>query len=604
MRSVVIIGKPNSGKSLLFNRLTGLKQKVANFPGATVELKRGRLEQVELVDYPGVYSLTAVSQDEKIAIDGLHQSLHDEKVRAIICTLDVTKLERSLVFGLQAQKLAFEHNKPIIFALNMIDELKEIDSLNLAEIAAELGSPIYAISAKKLTGLDHFKKEVLKITQNPENYLITKTIASERDAFKRAREVAIQFNIKDKIIIKNQTKLDGFFLHSFFGGIAFFAIMAILFQSIFTWSEPLMDLIENSLLMLSNLTVSHLPAGALQDFMTDAVFGGLGSFLVFVPQIMVLTFIIGILEDSGYLVRAALICHRPLSFFGLTGKSFIPYLSGFACAIPAMMAARTIESPKKRLLTLLTIPLMPCSARLPVYALFITAFIPDEKVLGGVLTYRGLSFFALYFFGLALALILSSLMQKMTPENKLNNTPFMIELPPYRLPHWRPLIARSLQTAWSFIAKAGPIIFTVTVMIWLLSYFPHTQTGLQDSYLAMIGKFINPIFAPLGIDWRYGVAIITSFLAREVFVGVLGTLFGVEGADENISSLADNIQADGLAFASGIAMLVFYAVALQCVSTVAILKKETGSSKIAWSAFAGYGLLAYLLAAVTHLILS
>jgi ferrous iron transport protein B len=385
-------------------------------------------------------------------------------------------------------------------------------------------------------------------------------------------------------------------LNSFFGGFIFLAIMFLLFQSIFTWASPLMDGVETIMTELAMVSSQVIPSGVLNDFVTDAMFGGVGSFLVFVPQIMVLTLIIGLLEDSGYLARAALICHKPLSYFGLSGRSFIPYLSGHACAIPAIMAARTIESPRKRLITMMTIPLMSCSARLPVYALLIAVLIPDTQYLGGLINLQGITFFILYFIGIATALLVSTLLTKLTDLDKDKaEMPFILELPTYRLPHWKPLIHRVLTSAKQFIRRAAPIIFMVSVVIWVLGYFP--QNGdLQSSYLASIGQWIEPVFEPLGLDWRYGVAILVSFLAREVFVGALGTLFGIQGADEDIAGLAANIQQDGLALGAGIGLMLFYVVALQCVATVATIKGETGSGKIAWGLFVSYGLLAYLIA--------
>ncbi len=603
MSSILILGKPNSGKSLLFNRLTGLKQKVANFPGATVELKRGMCGTLELIDFPGVYSLTAMTKDEEIAIAGFHQSLKDEKIKSVICTLDITRLERSLVFGLQAQALASEYKKPIIFALNMIDELPQKSELSVEKLTKLLGSPLYALSAKTLEGVDEFKKAIVKISNSPNDYLPQGEMYSKQKAVVRAREVVKELDLGGVFFIKNQTQIDKFFLHSFVGGIAFFLIMGLLFQSIFTWASPLMDLIEEVIGQLGVFVTSSLPAGIVSDFINDALFGGFGSFLVFAPQIMILSFIIGLLEDSGYLVRAALICHRPFSYFGLSGKSFIPYLSGFACSIPAMMAARVIESPKKRLITLITIPLMSCSARLPVYALFISAFVPEEKVFYGLLDLRGLSFFALYIFGLLTALVVSAVLSRVN-KKEVMDAPFILELPPYRLPAFKPLAMRALHATKSFVVKAGPVIFSVTAIVWVLSYFPYGAGKLESSWLSQIGHFLSPLFQPLGIDWRYGVAILASFLAREVFVGVLGTLYGVEGADENIASLAQNIQADGLTFASAMALLVFYAIALQCISTVAMLKKESGSSKIAWMTFLGYSVLAYFLGLIVKISLS
>ena len=343
-----------------------------------------------------------------------------------------------------------------------------------------------------------------------------------------------------------------------------------------------------------------LPSGMINDFFNDAIFGGVGSFLVFVPQIMVLTFIIGLLEDSGYLARAALMCHRPLSFFGLSGRSFIPFLSGHACAIPAIMAARTIESPHKRLITMLTIPLMSCSARLPVYALLIAVLVPENETFLGAFNLQGAAFFGLYLFGIVMALIVSQVLNKLLPRDlETSDMPFILELPTYRLPHWKPLFYKVINSAWTFIQRAAPIIFVVSVGIWALGYFP-LDSDLQNSYLGKIGQFIEPIFAPLGLDWRYGVAILMSFLAREVFVGALGTLFGMGDADENIAGLAERVQADGLTLGAGIGLVLFYVVALQCVATVAMLRGETGSKKLAWGLFAAYGLLAYCIAALAN----
>ncbi len=604
MNGMIILGKPNSGKSLLFNRLTGLKQKVANFPGATVEIKSGQFDSIELLDFPGIYSLTPMSKDEEIAVTEFKKALTQEKIKAVICTLDITRLERSLVFGLQAQALAHQYKKPIIFALNMMDEMsKKKLVVNVEKMQDQLGSPVIPISAKTLLGLDDLKIFLKNILQTPEEYLPKTYVADKNTVLKTARTMARELGPNKTIILKNQTFLDRFFLNDFFGGLFFLFIMSLLFQSIFTWSEPLMDFVETSIAALGGLTTSFLGDGVLKDFINDALFGGFGSFLVFVPQIFVLTFIIGLLEDSGYLVRATLICHKPLSYFGLSGKSFIPYLSGFACAIPAMMAARSIESPKKRFMTLITIPFIPCSARLPVYALLITALFPEKTFLSGLISYRGFAFFALYLLGIMMALITSAFIYRFSDQKK-NDMPMVVELPPYRLPHLKPLLYRSFNAARTFITKAGFVIFSVTVIVWILGYFPNGSGSLETSWLAGLGQWINPVFAPLGVDWRYGVAILASFLAREVFVGTLGTLFGIEAADENIMALSSRIQADGMTLATGIALLVFYAIALQCVSTLAMIKKETASLKITLVTFIGYTILAYGMAVAIKLLLS
>lgn len=601
MKRIILVGKPNSGKSLLFNQLTGLRQKVANFPGVTVELKSGRFDDFELVDFPGTYSMSTLSRDEDIAVEKIHQALLDENTALIICNLDATRLESSLVFGMQMLSLAQRFNKKMLFALNMIDEVERFGhQIDVAALSEDLHCPVVALSAKTLQGISEFKQQVIELAQSPATAVestVDEGQHSPASQLRQSRQLAAKYGIKSSIVLKTQNRIDAFMLNHLSGSFAFLAVMFLLFQSIFTFATPLMDAVEYTLGVLSEAMTSQLGSGMFSDFLNDAIFGGLGSFLVFVPQIMVLTLMIGLLEDSGYLARAALICHKPLSYFGLSGRSFIPYLSAHACAIPAIMAARTIESPRKRLITMLTIPLMSCSARLPVYALLISVLIPQQHYLGGIINLQGIAFFCLYLFGILTALIVSFVLSRTAnQQDPKSDMPFILELPTYRLPHWKPLIHRVIQSAKQFIYRAGPVIFAVSVVIWGLGYFPADAGGLEYSYLGQIGHFIEPIFTPLGIDWRYGVAILMSFLAREVFVGALGTLFGIEGADENISGLAANIQQDGLAFGAGIGILLFYVVALQCVATVATLKAETGSTKLVIGLVAGYGLLAYLLA--------
>lgn len=602
MSDILLIGKPNAGKSLLFNKLTGLKHKVANFPGVTVEVKSGKFGSNNIVDYPGVYSLNPLSLDEEVAVNNFLNAFKNNEVETVVCVLDATRLERSLVLALQVKKLAAEYKKALILAINMIDEIeKHKATVKVKELSEHLGVKVIALSAKTGKGVDQLKS-LLELSSEQKNEFIPSKII-DGDIPKLAKELNEKFGHRSPLILSKQNNLDRFFLSNIGGGIIFLLIMLFLFQAIFSWAEPLMDLIESSITVLGVWFANFFPNGFIKDFILDAVFGGLGSFLVFVPQIAILTFIIGILEDSGYLARAAIICHKPFSFFGLSGKSFVPFLSGYACAIPAIMSARMIESPRKRLLTILTIPLIPCSARLPVYALFIAILIPEKTFLG-IISYKALTFFLLYFFGLFMALLLSALLEKWTKKKKGDDLPFIIELPPYRLPNFSTLLRKATRSAYLFVVKAGPLIFTVTTVIWFLGYFPNFGADLNSSWLSNIGKFIEPIFKPLGLDWRYGVAIIVSFLAREVFVGTLGTLFGIEGADENITGLADQVRADGISAATGFSLLVFYAIALQCVSTVAVIKQETGSKLMAWGSLVGYLVLAYLSSFVVYTILS
>ena len=603
MSKVILIGSPNSGKSLLFNRLTGLSQKVANFPGITVDVGSGKLQAVPektLVDFPGTYSLQAISAEEKVAVDYFETALEDPEVEQVLCVIDATRLEKSLLFTLQVIRDCERNGKPVTVLANMIDVLdSHALELDVAGLSAALHTPVLPISARSGKGLDAV---VAVLADSPQrNGEQRAHLTDTPDAILRgeAHKLAHRFGPQGDVLVRTQNRLDGFFLHSLTGGVAFFLIMYLLFQSIFTWAAPAMDAVEGALAWLADALVPLLGNQLVQDFTSDALFSGIGAFLVFVPQIFVLTFVIGLLEDSGYMARAALICHKPLRMFGLTGKSFIPMLSGVACAIPGIYAARAIDSPRKRILTYMAIPLMPCSARLPVYTLLIAAFIPAETALGGLVGWQGLAMFAVYFFGMMMGLVITGLVSR-TSEDHYNDLPFVLELPPYRLPGLKPIVRNAWNRSRHFVTKAGKIIFAVTVLIWILGYFPNYGADLGQSWLGQLGQLVEPVFSPLGLDWRYGVAIFTSFAAREVFVGTLGTIFGIEGADENMVPLVEYIQASELALGSGLALLVFFAISLQCVSTLAILAKESESHSLTLKMFVGYFALAYTAALLVY----
>jgi ferrous iron transport protein B len=603
MKNILLVGAPNSGKSALFNQLTGLSHKVANYPGITVDVGTGALRadsRLTVWDFPGTYSLTAVSGEEQVAIDTLRTALKSDEQAVVAMVCDATRLEKSTTYCLQVARECAQAQKPFLVLLNMMDVI-ESDGLDMdvQGLSKALGVHVLPVSARTGQGLSEV--EAALVSSPPE----ISTWGDTPDALisGTATQIAERFAPKGDLLVRRQAKLDSWLLGTFSGGVAFVMIMTLFFQAIFTWAAPLMDGVESIVIAMGSLIASVLPDGVLADFVNDAIFGGLGAFLVFAPLVFILTMIVGALEDSGYLARAALICHRPLSFFGLSGKSFVPLLSGVACAIPAIYAARTMSSRQERLLTYVAIPLMPCSARLPVYALLIAILIPDETVLGGIIGWQGLAMSGIYFFGIMTALIVAAVVSRMG-DTATSSQAFILELPAYRMPALKPIMSKSLDRVVHFIRKAGSVIFVVTVVVWFLGYFPNGGEDLSSSWLAALGRFIEPVFSPLGLDWRYGVAIIASFLAREVFVGTLGTIFGIESADEDPASLADQIAASGLTAASGVALVVFFTIALQCVSTVALLAREAKSARFAVQLLLGYLVLAWLVAWLVYSVAS
>jgi len=399
-----------------------------------------------------------------------------------------------------------------------------------------------------------------------------------------------------------QERLDRIFLSTGWGLPIFFAVMVVLFQAIFTWAAPLMAAVRVGVAAAGTFVSGLLPAGLVHDFVRDGVFAGIGAFLTFVPQIFVLFLVIGVLEDSGYLARAAVMLHRPLGWFGLSGRSFLPLLSGHACAIPAMMSARTIESPRRRLITVLVIPFTSCSARLPIYALLIGGFVPARTLIGGLLGLQGAVFAGVYAFGVTMALLAAAVLDRLTRRRfgGLSDAPFVVELPPYRLPSVKPIVVAAVTRSWSFVQRAAPVIFTVVVCIWVLGYFPHGAGQLEHSWLASLGRWLEPVFRPMGADWKSGVGIVTSFAAREAFVGTMGTLNGLEDAGTQLGALSTQLHLGGMGLAGALGLIAFYALSLQCASTLAVMRKETGSARAPVLAFASMTTLAYLAAVTTY----
>ncbi|MEQ8280584.1 MAG: ferrous iron transport protein B [Deltaproteobacteria bacterium] len=686
---VALAGNPNSGKTTLFNKLTGLRQRVGNYPGITVERRLAKAnfgDDVTLIDLPGTYSLAAQSRDEAVAFEVITGRTDDPTPTLTVIVVDASNLDRNLYLALSILELG----SPCVVALNMTDAASEagrpVDAKRLAE---QLGVPVVPIVAKRGEGLDDLTRTIeaaladlpatyerkwrlddeaearlAKVTEASGHegtalWAITSIAATSRhdespvdpkllDAarahvdlaeaiIERRYEVAnaaaeASIDRSQRTAESKSDKLDAVLLHPVFGIVIFAVVMAIVFQSIFAWAEPLMDLIEGAVGATQGFVTDTLPEGAIRDLLVDGVVGGVGNVIVFVPQIGILFLFIAILEDSGYLARAAFISDRLMARIGLHGRAFVPLMSGFACAVPAIMAARSIESPKDRLVTVLVTPLISCSARLPVYILIISAlFASDEKVLG-ILSLGGLLMLAMYVlsvvFTVAVAFVFKrTLLKSPTP-------PLVLELPPYRAPEIGSVARQVYERCKVFIRDAGTIILACSIVLWALVYFPrdpdlgefdpaqeavslrdatntamsYAQTPKQKeqvrekaevaferlqqraeehrlgaSYAGRIGHAMEPIIAPLGYDWKIGIGLLASFAAREVFVSTMGLVYGAgEDADEENTTLRERIAAEHTPLV-GLSLMIFFLLAAQCMSTIAVVKRETSSWK--WPIF-------------------
>lgn len=593
--TVALVGPPNCGKSTLFNRLTGLRQKTANFPGVTVERHHGHVRlsdgrELEILDLPGTYSLTPRSEDERITDDLLRGRMPEVCVPdAVLLVLDSTNLGRHLV--LAAPMLALE--KPILVILNMADELRrrggEVDVEALSE---RLGAPVVLVSAAKgegLKGINQFLESTFKAPA-PVGLPVLQSPPSCRQW---AGQVAAESAYRPPVAPVWTQRLDRVFLHPWLGPLVFLLVVVTVFQTIFYGAVPFMNGVEALVTVSGGWLQSTLPASPVRDLVVEGVWGGVGSVLVFLPQILLLFLFLGILEDSGYLARAAIIADRTMAKVGLQGKSFIPLLSAYACAVPAVMATRTIENKRDRFATILIAPFMTCAARLPVYILVIAAFLESKPLLGPFLGTRAAALLGLYLLGFLAALV-TALILKSTVL-KSDRTPFVLELPPYRWPTLKSLGLRLLDRSKIFLRRAGTVILAVAVSLWILAHLPLVDghaPEIGDSLAGTVGRTIEPVIEPLGFDWKIGVGIITSLAAREVIVGTLGTLYGIEG-DESSLGLQEALRQD-LTLGGAVALLVFFAFAMQCMSTVAMVRRETGGWKIPIFQFAYMGVLAYV----------
>ncbi len=585
---VAVVGPPNAGKSTLFNRLTGLRQKVANFPGVTVEHRMGKAklkgtQEVFLVDLPGIYSLHPRAEDEQVTHDVLKGVRPDfPKPDAVILILDSTNLGRHLVLAAPILSLGM----PTLVLLNMEDDLKlRGGDVDVAALSAELDSPVALISASKGTGIDRIQQFLLgtaaKLSAPPLRVELP-VLQDVPKCRQWAANLGMRASYRAPAPPKWTRRLDNVFLHPVAGPLVFLAVVIAVFQSIFSWARPLMDGLQHSV-SLSGRWMQHvLPDTLWRSLLIDGIWTGIGSVIVFLPQILLLFLFIGILEDSGYLARAALIADRTMAKFGLQGKSFIPLLSAYACAVPAIMSTRVIENKRDRMATIMIAPLMTCSARLPIYTLIIAAFVPNVHILGNFLSLPAASMLGLYALGFVTAIIVARLLKSTVLKSR--GSSFMLEMPPYRWPTFRSLGLRLLDRSKVFLHRAGTVILLVLVLLWGFEHLPFKDgkaPALENSYAGMVGKSVEPVIKPLGFNWKIGIGLITSFAAREVIVGTLGTIYSIEGDEESVG-LQKAVRQD-LSPAGAVSLLVFFAFAMQCFSTIAIVKRETGGWK--WPIF-------------------
>ncbi|HUB17077.1 MAG TPA: ferrous iron transport protein B [Acidobacteriaceae bacterium] len=623
IRTVALVGPPNSGKSTLFNRLTGLRQKVANYPGVTVEQRVGRLNGIgrgdlTLIDLPGIYGLDSYSEDARVAVDVLHGEMPGTPAPdAILLVLDSLQLRRQLMLAAPVLSLGL----PTLVLLNMSDLMEarggRVDTLALAQ---ELGVPVAKISATRGAGLDaitHFLNRkadpltngngaangngsvgtaVAETAVAPVTGRIELPVMGNPRSYRQwAHGVSSRTRYKAPISNEWTKRIDGVLLHKVWGPLVFLAVVFAVFQVVFSIGQPLSDGFGNLLNAGGDKVGLLLGHNWVESLLIDGVWRGVASVLVFLPQILLLFLFIGVLEDSGYLARAALIADRVMRSIGLNGKAFIPLLSAYACAVPAIMATRTIENKRDRFATILVAPFMTCSARLPIYMLMIAAFIPNKPLLGDFFGLRAAVMLSLYLLGFVAALTTARLLK--SSILKASSAPFILELPQYRLPTVRSLSLRLMDRGKVFLRQAGTVILAVTMVLWVLSHVPF-HTDLTGSVIGRLGHLIEPILRPLGFNWKVGIGLLTSVLAREVIVGTLGTLYGADPATQSLG-LQAALRHD-LTLGGAMALVVFFAFALQCTSTLAIVRRETNSWRWPALQFIYMGCLAYVAALATN----
>ncbi|MDA9124297.1 ferrous iron transport protein B [Flavobacteriaceae bacterium] len=691
--NVALLGNPNTGKTSVFNRLTGLTQKVGNYPGITVEKKEGvcklnRTTKAHLLDLPGTYSLNASSMDESVVIELLLNKNSKDFPDVAVVVTDVENLKRNLLLFTQVKDLEI----PTLLVINMSDQMKRKGiSLDIEALEKQLDTKIALISTRENEGVEELKTLILNyrqlstqhsisltsideeyfknlekafpnqslyklwlvITQDVNFAKIDRKRVSDATNFKTQSESYLK-RLQQKETVKRyqfinsvlkttlvidrasatdlRSRLDRVLIHKFWGYVIFFVILMTIFQSIFDWSSIPQDFIDTTFATLSELVKTKLPQGVFTSLLAEGIIPGLGGIVIFIPQIAFLFLFISVLEETGYMSRVVFLMDRGLRRIGLSGKSVIPLISGTACAIPAVMATRNIESWKERLITILVTPFTTCSARLPVYAILIALVIPEGSFLG--MNYKGLTLMGLYLVGFGMALLSAWILSKTLKIN--SKSYFVVEMPNYKLPLLKNVGITVWEKTRTFVTEAGKIILAISILLWILaSYGPGNDFSnaaeiletqypelsgevlenkinaykLEHSFIGILGKAIEPAITPLGYDWKIGIALISSFAAREVFVGTLATIYSVENdAEETIKNrMASEVLPNGqplFNLASGISLMLFYAFAMQCMSTLAIVKKETNTWKWPMVQLFGMTLLAYVVAFSTYQILS
>jgi ferrous iron transport protein B len=596
---IALAGNPNCGKTALFNAITGGRQKVGNYPGVTVERKEGTAHtpsgmKLAVLDLPGTYSLDARTPDEAIARDVLLGAQSGEAApRLLVAVADATNLERNLGLVLELKQVG----RPVVLALNMMDLAQQRGiELDLETLERELGVPVVPTVAVRSRGIAELLSAVERHLDGAVSTSTATTLAAPTAAEVRARFAEVDRILKaatrrnaDRALWTD--RLDRVLLHPFWGLLILGVMLTVLFQAIFTWATTPADWIEAGVGQLADWTRRLLPSGALSSLITDGVIAGVGAVLVFLPQILLLFLFILLLEDSGYMARAAFLMDKVMGKVGLHGRAFIPLLSSHACAIPGIMATRTIENRRDRLTTILVAPLTTCSARLPVYSLIIAAFIPNNPVLGP-LRLQGLVMFALYASGIVAALIMAMVFRATLLRGP--KPPLLLELPTYKWPSPRSVLVGLIERARLFVRRAGTVILSLSIVLWFLASYPKPPEGAKDpaidySYAGHVGHWLEPVMSPIGFDWRISVALIPGFAAREVMVGALATVYAVEGQDEagTSAALGETLK-QNWSLATALSLLVWYILACQCLSTLAVTRRETNSWR--WPAF----MLAYM----------